>query len=95
MKQLYEDHFERIGQQRIDKTRAQLRRGPGTGVANLDGYVRNAHNEIRALFPQVRNPTLVIFVFPHLAGPEAVPVPGYATSFPMYESIRYTLPGES
>lgn len=95
MKQLYEDHFERIGLQRIDKTRAQLQRGAGTGEANLDGYVRDAHNEIRALFPQVPNPSLVLFVFPHLAGPEGVPVPGYATSFPMYEDIQYALPGES
>jgi len=94
MKQLYEDHFQRIGKQRLDKARERLKHAPGTGEARLDGYVRDAHNEIRALFPQVPNPTLVMFVFPHLAGPKEVPVPGYATSFPMYEDIQYALPGE-
>lgn len=33
-------------------------------------------------------------VFPHLAGEESVPVPGYATAFPMYERTEYALPGE-
>lgn len=94
MKQLYEDHFQRIGKQRLDETRERLKRGPGGGEASLDGYVRDAHNEIRGLFPEVPNPTLVMFVFPHLAGPKKVPVPGYATSFPMYEGVKYALPGE-
>jgi conjugative transfer region lipoprotein (TIGR03751 family) len=37
---------------------------------------------------------LVMYVFPHLAGAERVPVPGYATTFPLYERIEYALPGE-
>ena len=35
-----------------------------------------------------------MYVFPHLAGTERVPVPGYATTFPLYERIEYALPGE-
>ncbi len=35
-----------------------------------------------------------MYVFPHLAGPESVPVPGYATRFPLYERVEYALPGE-
>jgi conjugative transfer region lipoprotein (TIGR03751 family) len=35
-----------------------------------------------------------MFVFPHLAGEAGVPVPGYATTFPMYERAEYALPGE-
>ena len=35
-----------------------------------------------------------MFVFPHLAEREGVPVPGYATTFPMYERVEYALPGE-
>lgn len=94
MKQLYEDHFQRIGKQRLDKTRERFKRRPGIGNASLVGYVRDAHNEIRALFPEVPNPTLVMFVFPHLAGPKDVPIPGYATSFDMYERTEYALPGD-
>jgi len=35
----------------------------------------------------------VMYVFPHLSHEERVPVPGYATAFPMYE-LEYALPGE-
>lgn len=94
MKQIYEEHFERIGEQNTDRAREQLKRGPGSSESNLHSYVRDAHSEINATFPRLPNPTLVMFVFPHLAGPENVPVPGYATSFPMYERVEYALPGE-
>jgi conjugative transfer region lipoprotein (TIGR03751 family) len=95
MKQIYEEHFERIGEQSADHARAQLGRAPGASEEDLRGYVRDAQTEIRAMFARLPNPTLVMFVFPHLAGAEAVPVPGYATSFPMYERVEYALPGEA
>ncbi|NIW85391.1 MAG: TIGR03751 family conjugal transfer lipoprotein [Gammaproteobacteria bacterium] len=95
MHQIYEEHFEQIGEQRADHVRKTLQRRPGSGEANLHGYTREAQNEIRAMFPRLPNPTLVMFVFPHLAGPEGVAVPGYATSFPMYERVEYALPGEA
>lgn len=94
MKQIYEEHFERIGEQSTGRAREQLGRGPGSSEATLHGYVRDVHSEISVTFPRLPNPTLVMFVFPHLAGPEGVPVPGYATSFPMYERVEYALPGE-
>ena len=64
------------------------------GERALAGYTRTAHREIDAVFPRLANPSLVMYVFPHLAGDERVPVPGYATSFPMYERVEYALPGE-
>jgi conjugative transfer region lipoprotein (TIGR03751 family) len=94
MKQIYEAHFEHIGRQRADRVREELERGVKAGDADLSGYVRDANHEIDAIFPHLPNPTLVMFVFPHLAGPQGVPVPGYATSFPMYEGVEYALPGE-
>lgn len=94
MHQIYEEHFEQIGEQRADHAREPLQRRPGSGEANLHEYTREVHSEIKAMFPRLPNPTLVMFVFPHLAGPEGVPVPGYATSFPMYERVEYALPGE-
>ena len=45
-------------------------------------------------FPRLPNPSLVMYVFPHLAGAERTPVPGYATTFPLYERVEYALPGE-
>jgi conjugative transfer region lipoprotein (TIGR03751 family) len=64
------------------------------GEAALAGYTRAAYREIDALFPRLPNPTLVMYVFPHLAGADGVGVPGYATSFAMYERVHYALPGE-
>ena len=71
--------------------------GPVPGVrateVNLAGYTRTAATEIDAIFPRLPNPDLVMYVFPHLSE-QGAPVPGYATSFPMYERIEYALPGE-
>ncbi len=94
MRQIYEEHFASMGRRVIDNARSGLKGGPGDGDANLHGYVRSAHEEIENRFPRLPNPVLVMFVYPHLAGSEGVPVPGYATRFRMYERTEYALPGE-
>lgn len=57
-------------------------------------YTRTAANEIHRQFPRLPNPDLVMYVFPHLAGTDPVPVPGYSTVFPLYQRVQYALPGE-
>jgi conjugative transfer region lipoprotein (TIGR03751 family) len=57
-------------------------------------YTRTAHNEIERQFHRLPNPDLVMYVFPHLAGTDPVPVPGYSTVFPLYQRVQYALPGE-
>lgn len=57
-------------------------------------YTRTAQNEIERLFHRLPNPDLVMYVFPHLAGTEPVPVPGYSTVFPLHRRVQYALPGE-
>ena len=109
MQSVYEEHFESMGADDVTGARARLAHGnsPGgqagqvavrgrevrAGAADLEGYVRSAADEIDNRFPQVPNPTLVMFVFPHL-GPHGAPVPGYSTAFPLYETVHYALPGE-
>jgi conjugative transfer region lipoprotein (TIGR03751 family) len=61
---------------------------------DLHGYTREAFNELDVSFPRLPNPSLVMYVFPHLAGAERTPVPGYATTFPLYDRVEYALPGE-
>ncbi len=56
-------------------------------------WTRDQANDNKNLFPRLRNPDLVMYVFPHLSDSGA-PVPGYATVFPMYEHVEYALPGE-
>ncbi|UZE16060.1 TIGR03751 family conjugal transfer lipoprotein [Pseudomonas sp. B21-054] len=57
-------------------------------------YTRTAQNEIQRQFHRLPNPDLVMYVFPHRAGTEAVPVPGYSTVFPLHQRVQYALPGE-
>jgi conjugative transfer region lipoprotein (TIGR03751 family) len=57
-------------------------------------YTRTAANEILRQFHRLPNPDMVMYVFPHLAGSEPVPVPGYATVFPFYRRVQYAMPGE-
>lgn len=57
-------------------------------------YIRSSSNEVRVLFPRLPNPDIAIFVFPHLATANNVPVPGYSTVMPLYDSVQYAMPGE-
>ncbi len=95
MKTIYTQHFNDIGLQDTMSVRKELKARPlETELADLAGYVRDAFNELDAHFPRLPNPTLVMYVFPHLAGVERLPVPGYSTTFPMYRQVEYALPGE-
>ncbi|WP_413730121.1 TIGR03751 family conjugal transfer lipoprotein [Sodalis sp. RH22] len=57
-------------------------------------YTRTAANEIQSQFHRLPNPDLVLYVFPHLAGTDPAPVPGYTTVFPLYQRVQYAMPGE-
>jgi conjugative transfer region lipoprotein (TIGR03751 family) len=55
-------------------TEADVQAAPAAAAA----YTRTA-NEIYRQFHRLPNPDLVMYVFPHLAGTDPVPVPGYTT----------------
>lgn len=63
-------------------------------VLDQMNYTRHAQNEIYSQFKRLPNPDLVMYVFPHLAGTDPVPVPGYSTVFPLYQRVQYAMPGE-
>jgi len=71
-------------------TDADVQAAPG----EQERYTRTAQNEIHRQFHRLPNPDLVMYVFPHLAGTDPVPVPGYSTVFPLYQRVQYALPGE-
>ncbi|NEM65145.1 TIGR03751 family conjugal transfer lipoprotein, partial [Escherichia coli] len=71
-------------------TEADMKAAP---VVNAS-YTRTAQNEIYRQFQRLPNPDLVMYVFPHLAGTDPVPVPGYTTVFPLYQRVQYAMPGE-
>ena len=95
MKAIYDAHFEGMGADDPLAVRRELGTRPlGDDDTDLAGYSRTAHTELETIFPRLPNPTLVMYVFPHLAGAGRVPVPGYATAFTLYDRIEYALPGE-
>ena len=95
MKVIYEGHVHEMNADNPQVIRGELGDRPIVAdEAALHGYTRDAFNEIDVLFPRLPNPTLVMYIFPHLAGDAGAPVPGYTTAFPMYGQVEYALPGE-
>jgi len=95
MSEVYHGQFGSQSTEATEEARDSVKvRRITSGNADLRGYVRNSANEIDNLFTRLPNPTLVMFVFPHLSGEGHYPVPGYSTAFPMYEKVEYALPGE-
>ncbi len=95
MKTIYTEHFNDIGMRDPTSVRKALKARPlNADAVDLAGYTRGVFNELDTHFPRLPNPSLVMYIFPHLAGAERVPVPGYATTFPMYRQVEYALPGE-
>jgi conjugative transfer region lipoprotein (TIGR03751 family) len=95
MEAIYDAHMGEMGAQDPTVVRGALgTRTINGGETDLHGYTREAFNELDVSFPRLPNPSLVMYVFPHLAGAERTPVPGYATTFPLYERVEYALPGE-
>ncbi len=92
MKEIYTGHLVSINQDNSPAKETALL--SSAGIDHYVGFIREAANEIDTLFPRLPNPTLVMYIFPHLSGEERHPVPGYVTSFPFYETVEYALPGE-
>jgi len=74
--------------------RQDLRRPLEAGGADNAKFTRTAQNEIYSQFKRLPNPDLVMYVFPHLAGSDPAPIPGYTTVFPLYQRVQYAMPGE-
>jgi len=45
----------------------------------------------KTTFNKIPNPELKLYVYPHFAGKEGVPIPGYYTVFDAYENDHYIL----
>ncbi|MEO8401646.1 MAG: TIGR03751 family conjugal transfer lipoprotein [Gammaproteobacteria bacterium] len=51
--------------------------------------------KVNQVFRKLPNPDLKMYIFPHLAGKNEVPIPGYFTEFNSYEHAYYALPNEA
>ena len=93
MLEIYAEHQGRAGDGVLRDARLALRRPLTDEALDPTSYTRTAQTEIDTRFVRLPNPDFVLYVFPHLAGAEDVPVPGYSTVFPLYERVLYALPG--
>lgn len=94
MAQIYKDALAESDGGSMDAIRQQIKTPVVfTGKEQLTAYTRTAQNEINQLFPELPNPQMTFYVFPHLVE-EGAPVPGYTTAFRLYDTDYYALPGE-
>ena len=74
-----------------------------TGEASLPVFTETATSTVKPemslparvespTFLAIENPPLTLYVFPHLAGSELLPIPGYWTAFSAYPRTYYALP---
>lgn len=83
-----------IGDGNLFDKRSVLRRPMIEEDVALSEYVRTEATQLEAKFKMLPNPTMYMFVAPHLASRSNVPIPGYLTEFKMWEGDHYALPGE-
>lgn len=95
MQEIYESENARSTGNVINEGRSALRRPLNQLETDLSPYVRSESDHLKSRFQLLPNPTLYMFVAPHLSTRDRVPVPGYLTEFKMYEREEYALPGEA
>mgnify|MGYP001070432706 CR=1 FL=1 len=94
MTAVYQQAMGASNQGRLMDERAVLRRGMVESDSDYSDYVRTEANQLQSKFSLLPNPTMYMFVAPHLATADGVPVPGYLTEFRLYKEDVYALPGE-
>jgi conjugative transfer region lipoprotein (TIGR03751 family) len=98
MAQVYEQAMEKSNGATLDQARQQVNATAPVaynGANQLSPYTRTSENEINNLFPTLPNPQLVMFVYPHLAGQDDAPIPGYSTAFNLFKREHYAMAGET
>jgi conjugative transfer region lipoprotein (TIGR03751 family) len=95
--QVYEMAMKQSDAQSLGRIRNQVKPivvvPPRQTFTNFDGTAKQAQSELNKMFPKLPNPQTTVYVAPHL-GPDGVPVPGYYTTFHLYNKNHYALPGE-
>jgi len=94
MGQVYDQAMGSTGVGKLMDERSTLRRTLNESDTDYSAFVRTEATQLESKFQLLDNPTLYMFVAPHLATRDGVPVPGYLTEFKFYTRDHYALPGE-
>lgn len=87
MQEIYESHFVNL---EYDESKYVFMRGHEDSSESS----KEIKNNLKKTFPTLKNPFLVMYVFPHLHTEDGTPIPGYWTTFPLYDKVEFALPGE-
>ncbi len=87
MEDIYDEHF--------SPADVHIRVQKPPSFPDLSPLRAREERELAQDFELLDNPMLLIYIFPHLATDERMPVPGYWTAIPMYERDEFALPGEN
>ena len=87
MQEIYDAHFENLA---YDESEFVFLHDREDTSKLSDAIVE----QVVETFPTLKNPFLVMYVYPHLDPEDGTPIPGYWTTFPMYEQIEFALAGE-
>lgn len=89
MKDIYEEKFLQYKGLRREDVARDIHDDEG----DLNADVRNTVQQEKNLFDYLPNPTMVMYIYPHLTD-AGTPVPGYTTFFKFYEKDNVGLPWE-
>jgi conjugative transfer region lipoprotein (TIGR03751 family) len=94
MQDIYWDHLREMKRNDLSDVRSSIQVDIVEDEASNQLGTLNSGGDIASAFPSLPNPTMYLYVYPHLAGAERHPVPGYITQFKLYERDEIALPGE-
>jgi len=89
MGEIYDDTFGSA----LTDTHAYTQRSIEDNSGDVMDFTRTSRNELEGLFKELPNPKLIMYVYPHIT-PSNLPVPGYTTTFRMYDRAHFAMPGE-
>ena len=68
---------------------------PVADTSNQSASQASINSQVDDTFPTLPNHNIVVYIYPHLAGADQMPVQGYYTAVPFYSEIHYAIPGET
>jgi conjugative transfer region lipoprotein (TIGR03751 family) len=86
MAEIYETAMQQSHQYSLEQVRSQVKNN-NTCCVSSDTDTANT-------FPTLPNPQLIMYVYPHFSTQDEAPIPGYTTTFNLYEKMYYAMEGE-
>lgn len=90
MAEIYETAMQSSSQTTLQAARNSVKSMAMRTTAKSTDADQKFHHDFRLL----PNPSLTMYVYPHFSPSDHAPIPGYETSFSLYEKNEYAMAGE-